>query len=326
MQYQIKSQLAEATITAKSAKEQIEIVQEQIESMTIRAPQDGIITTWEVKKNLHGPPGRDRPRAAARSPPSATIPTGCSKSRFPTTTWARCWPPRASSRKTSPPARSSPATPLQAYFVTATDPEHRYEGYVRRIAAKAETGRAEARRKVTVGFDEAVRRDFLSRNQELQPGVRSPRSDRLRRDPPGLLPAPQGRPGLVRVGPVPLAVPATLSHEPIRGRSPVQKIEGDGAPSYGSENASCKNNSSAAGRNRENTSSDLEAWRLVRPCPPSRLPRPGRGAADNTFRGHVRPERPGPAAPGNRVPPWSSTSWPRSTGSRNPTSPRSAKG
>src|SRR5208282_5339836 len=52
MQYQVKSQLAEARLTFKSANEQIEIVQEQLEMMTIKAPQDGIITTWEVKKNL----------------------------------------------------------------------------------------------------------------------------------------------------------------------------------------------------------------------------------------------------------------------------------
>ena len=41
MQYQVKSQLAEATLTYKSAKEQIEIVQEQIELMTIRRPRMG---------------------------------------------------------------------------------------------------------------------------------------------------------------------------------------------------------------------------------------------------------------------------------------------
>ena len=56
MQYQVKSQLAEASLTYKSAKEQIELVQEQIDMMTIRAPIDGIITTWEVKKNLLGRP------------------------------------------------------------------------------------------------------------------------------------------------------------------------------------------------------------------------------------------------------------------------------
>ena len=53
---QIQAQLAEARITAKSAKERIEIIEEQLESMNIRSPQDGIITTWEAKKNLMGRP------------------------------------------------------------------------------------------------------------------------------------------------------------------------------------------------------------------------------------------------------------------------------
>ena len=53
---QIQAQRAEAMITAKSAKQRIEIVEEQIESMNIRSPQDGIITTWEARKNLMGRP------------------------------------------------------------------------------------------------------------------------------------------------------------------------------------------------------------------------------------------------------------------------------
>ncbi len=59
---------------------------------------------------------------------------------------------------------------LEAYFVTATDPEHRYPGFVRRISAKAETVEAKHVVKVTVGFTEKVRNDFLSRNQTLRPG------------------------------------------------------------------------------------------------------------------------------------------------------------
>ena len=62
--YQIQAQLAEARITAKSAQEQIEIVQEQIDSMTIRAPQDGIITTWEVEEEPDGPARSRSARAA----------------------------------------------------------------------------------------------------------------------------------------------------------------------------------------------------------------------------------------------------------------------
>src|SRR5262249_51771338 len=53
---QTQAQLAEATITAKSSKQRIEIVEEQIESMKIRSPQEGIVTTWEVKRQLMGRP------------------------------------------------------------------------------------------------------------------------------------------------------------------------------------------------------------------------------------------------------------------------------
>ena len=56
--------------------------------------------------------------------------------------------------------------------------------------------------------------------------------------------------------------------------------------------------------------------------------RPGRWAARRLVRRRVRPERPGPAPRRRRRPArrWSSTSWPRSTGSRSPTSPPSARG
>src|SRR5262249_46016249 len=53
---QIQAQLAEAHLTYKGAKERIEIVEEQVESMNIRSPQDGIVTTWEAKKTLLGRP------------------------------------------------------------------------------------------------------------------------------------------------------------------------------------------------------------------------------------------------------------------------------
>jgi hypothetical protein len=67
--------------------------------------------------------------------------------------------------------RKPPGTPLQAYFVVATQTEHRYPGYVRRIAAKAETVEQKHEVKVTVGFDEAVRREILKANQGLHPGA-----------------------------------------------------------------------------------------------------------------------------------------------------------
>jgi hypothetical protein len=64
---------------------------------------------------------------------------------------------------------------LPAYFVTMTDPEHRYEGYVIRIAPGAET-MAESEQyknrhivKVLVGFSDAVKKDYLARNQIENP-------------------------------------------------------------------------------------------------------------------------------------------------------------
>ena len=54
--HQLNAQISEAKITAKSSLERIEIVGEQIESMNVRSPQDGIITTFEAKKNLMGRP------------------------------------------------------------------------------------------------------------------------------------------------------------------------------------------------------------------------------------------------------------------------------
>ena len=104
--------------------------------MNIRSPQDGIITTWEAKKNLMGRPveiGTELLQIAA------TEGTGSWRSRCPTTTWGRSWPPSGSSRTTSRRAARRRATTLPAYFVTMTDPEHRYNGYVRRIAPAPRT-------------------------------------------------------------------------------------------------------------------------------------------------------------------------------------------
>jgi biotin carboxyl carrier protein len=166
--YQVQVQLAEAKSTIRSATEQIEIVQEQIESMTIRAPVSGEITTWEVRKNLMGRPveiGHELlsigstggewtlevevpdddmgPVLEAQSRLNAEIAAGTKK----------------------------PGTALSAYFVTMTDPEHRYKGYVRRIASKAELVETRHVVKVTVGFDDAVRKDYLSRNRKFRSGA-----------------------------------------------------------------------------------------------------------------------------------------------------------
>jgi biotin carboxyl carrier protein len=168
--YQIKATLAEATLTYKSSKEQIEIVKDQIEMMTIRAPQDGIITTWEVKKNLLGRPveiGHELLHIAAIGPDSDWV----LEVDVPDDDMGPVLAARTKLQADIAAGKKPPGTALRANFVTATDPEHKYEGYVRRIAAKAETNDEHKHvDKVTVGFDEAVRREFLTRNQDLRPG------------------------------------------------------------------------------------------------------------------------------------------------------------
>jgi len=175
-QLQVQAQKAEARITAKSSKEQIDILNEQIESMNIRTPQDGIITTWEAKRTLLGRPveiGTEVLQVAAEDgdwilevevPDDDMGPVLAAQSKL-----------EADIKE----GRKKVGTTLPAYFVTMTDPEHRYQGYVVRIAPGAET-MAESEQyknrhivKVTVGFSEAVRQDYLTRNEVkvMRPGA-----------------------------------------------------------------------------------------------------------------------------------------------------------
>jgi len=166
-QASIKGQAQEAKIKAESAERQIRIIQEQMESMKIKAPQDGIITTWEPQKSLKGRPveiGTELLQIAATGgewemevevPDDDMGPILAAQARLQAEIAA---------------GSKQPGSTLEAYFVTATDPEHRYLGFVRRIGAKAETVEAKHVVKVTVGFSAKVRNDFLSRNQSLRPG------------------------------------------------------------------------------------------------------------------------------------------------------------
>ena len=63
------------------------------------------------------------------------------------------------------------ATTLSAYFISATDPEHRYPGYVKRVSTKVETVEQQHTNKLIIGFTDEVRSDFLTRNQALRPGA-----------------------------------------------------------------------------------------------------------------------------------------------------------
>jgi multidrug efflux pump subunit AcrA (membrane-fusion protein) len=165
---QIQGQLGEARIKAKSAQEQIDIIEAQFKTMNVLAPQDGIVTTWEVRKNLLGRPveiGAELVAVAATGgdwvlevevPDDDMGPVLAAKSKLDAAIKA---------------GKAKPDATLSAYFVTATDPEHRYPGYVIRIGSKAELVETKHVVKVTVGFSDAVRKDFLSRNQALRPGA-----------------------------------------------------------------------------------------------------------------------------------------------------------
>lgn len=164
----IEGQFAEARIKAKSCADQIEILEEQIGDLTIKSPQEGIVTTWEVRKNLLGKPvevGEPLVQVAA------TDGEWVLEVEVPDNDMA---PILAAQRQLEADIKAGtkpPLSKLSAYFVTATDPEHRYPGYVRRIGSKAELVEGNHVVKLTVGFSDEVRNDFLSRNQALRPGA-----------------------------------------------------------------------------------------------------------------------------------------------------------
>ena len=136
--------------------------------MSVRAPVSGVVTTWEVRKNLLGRPveiGQELVTVADLSsdwemevdvPDDDMGPILRAQSRLERDIAA---------------GRKKNGTTLSAYFVTATDPEHRYQGFVKRIGSKAETVETKHVVKMTVGFRDDVRKDVLSRNQELRPGA-----------------------------------------------------------------------------------------------------------------------------------------------------------
>jgi multidrug efflux pump subunit AcrA (membrane-fusion protein) len=172
---QIRAQLYEARYTAKGAKERIEIIQEQLESMNIRSPQDGIVTTWEARKTLTGRPveiGTELLQIAG------TEGDWLLEVEVPDDDMGPVLAAKHQLEEDIKAGRKKPDATLWSYFVTMTDPTHRYDGYVRKIAPSAENV-AESEQyknrhvvKVTVGFSDEVRLDYMKRNQteEMRPG------------------------------------------------------------------------------------------------------------------------------------------------------------
>lgn len=170
---QVFSDLAEAQIRRDSAIEQRRILEEQLALLEVRAPIDGIIVhPFDLRRELMNRPveiGHEliQVTASGANPDNEWVmevdvtdddmgPLKAAESRL---------------RMAKEAGTVAPETPLSAYFVSATDPEHRYRGYVKRVASKAETKEGEHVNKVEVIFPREVRDAFVARNHELRPGA-----------------------------------------------------------------------------------------------------------------------------------------------------------
>lgn len=165
---QLNAEYTTAQIKAKSADLQMAIIQEQFEMMKITAPQAGIVTTWEAKRNLLGRPveiGQELISVAA------TDGDWVLEVEVPDDDMGPVLAAQSKLQEEIKNKKKSEGSLLEAYFVSATDPEHRYPGYVLRIASKAELVEQRHVVKVTVGFKRSVRDEFLKRNQALRPGA-----------------------------------------------------------------------------------------------------------------------------------------------------------
>jgi multidrug efflux pump subunit AcrA (membrane-fusion protein) len=170
---QLAGEQAEYDIKLRSANEQQSILKEQIEMLTVRSPLDGILTSpFEPQKELLGRPvevGQELVQVASTEgdwielvevPDNDMGPVLAAQAKLDAAIAAA----RAAGRE---PERLQ----LPAYFVSATDPQHRYYGSVKRIASKAETVEGKHVVKVEVVFPAEVREAFLRRNQALRPGA-----------------------------------------------------------------------------------------------------------------------------------------------------------
>ncbi len=210
---QFHGELAEAEIRRQSATEQRKILEEQLAMLTVRAPIDGvIISPFEIRKDLMNRPvevGQELVQVATMSADAENewvMEVDVDDSDMGPILDAR---ERLAEAKAA--GKVDADTPLEAYFVSATDPEHRYRGYVKRIASKAETKEAEHVVKVEVVFPPERSRRLPRPQPRAPPRCRGPGPDRVRRRPPGLRPVPRRHPLLVRNRPVPLAVPQLTS-------------------------------------------------------------------------------------------------------------------
>lgn len=168
----LNAEKQEAAIQFKSAEKQIETIDDQFELMKVTAPHDGLITTWEVKKTL-----LDRPveigtelLAVANMDSRMVLEVKVKDDDMAPVLAAQERVVREVAQARSE-GREPKESAIPAYFVTMTDPEHKYPGEILQVASNSSQDEQEHVAKVTVGFDEAVRQDFLSKNKEFRPGA-----------------------------------------------------------------------------------------------------------------------------------------------------------
>jgi multidrug efflux pump subunit AcrA (membrane-fusion protein) len=159
-----------ARIKLESSDAQIAVLEEQKKMLEVRAPLDGMVTTWETKKNLLNRPvevGTELIQIAGLDGDWVL------EVEVPDNDMAPILAARATMEKAKAKGERDKDAKLPAYFVTATDPEHKFAGYVERIAAKAETVEGKHIVKVTVGFSDDVKKDYLKRNniRTMRPGA-----------------------------------------------------------------------------------------------------------------------------------------------------------
>jgi len=111
--------------------------------MDIRAPQDGIITTWESEEETWG--GRPVEVGQELLQIADTSGEWVLEVEVPDDDMGPVLDAESKLKAEIAKGKLPPGSTLSAYFVMATDPEHRYPGYVRRISAKAEDGGSQAR-------------------------------------------------------------------------------------------------------------------------------------------------------------------------------------
>ena len=171
--------------------------------MNIRSPQDGIITTWEAKKNLMGRPveiGTELLQIAATDgewilevevPDDDMGPILAAKSKLEADIKAGRKKPGATAAGLLR-DDDRPRAPLPG-LRRADRPKRRDDGRIEQYKNRHIV-------KVTVGFSETVRKDYLKRNEikEMRPGAEVRARVDCGQTNLAYLPAPQADPGLLR--------------------------------------------------------------------------------------------------------------------------------